>query len=245
MQAKHTEQQPTQAPQQPVYQQQPPGPYPQYPQQQSPMPPQQWNTQQPPIPLPKKKSRKRLWFILAAIVLVLAVIIGVASQGQSQQPASTPQATQQPTTQPTTQAPTQPPAKPTPKPTQVPTQTPAQIEQTYKAGATDTTVANLDKDGNNDQGNIVHFTATIASFVKDDSGNTAGANVTDANYSSFIQIVFPAGTDISQLNKDDTLEVWGQDMGTFSGTNAFGATIQEVGVQAQYMTDQTTGYQAG
>ncbi len=99
--------------------QQPPDPYPQNPQQQWQQPPmpaqQQWNPQeppfppqqyqqpphyQPPMPPPKKKSRKRLWFILAAIVLVLAVIIGVASQGQSQQPAPTTQATQQPTTQP-------------------------------------------------------------------------------------------------------------------------------------------------
>jgi hypothetical protein len=114
--------------------QQPPNPYSQYPQQQwqqSPIPPQQqWNPQEPPFPPQqyqqppqyqppmqplKKKSRKRLWFIVAAVVLVLAVSSVVASQGQSQQPASTTQATQQPTTQPTTQAPTQPPAKITPQ----------------------------------------------------------------------------------------------------------------------------------
>jgi len=98
--------------------QQPPNPYPQYPQQ------QQWNPQQqyqqppqyqPPMQQPKKKSRKRLWLILAAVVLVLVVVSAVASQGQSQQPAPTTQATQQPTTQPTTQAPTQPPAKITPQ----------------------------------------------------------------------------------------------------------------------------------
>jgi hypothetical protein len=76
--------------------QQPPNPNQQYPQ-------QQWQ-QQPMLP-PKKKSRTRLWLILAAVVLTLAVIIGVASCGQSQQPA--------PTLQPTT-APT---SKPTPKPT--------------------------------------------------------------------------------------------------------------------------------
>ncbi len=93
--------------------QQPPNPYSQYPQQQwNPqqplMPPQQYQQPpqyQPPMPpLPKKKSRKRLWLILAAVVLVLAVIIGVASQGQSQQQTSpttqATKATQQPTTQP-------------------------------------------------------------------------------------------------------------------------------------------------
>ena len=119
--------------------QQPPNSYPQYPQQQWQQPPYQpqqqwypqqqqvppqWNQQQqpyqpqyqPPMPPPKKKSRKRIWIILAAVVLVLAVIIGVTSQGQSQIPTPATQATQpthstqQPTTAPTT--------KPTPKPTQ-------------------------------------------------------------------------------------------------------------------------------
>ena len=31
----------------------------------------------------------------------------------------------------------------------------------------------------------------------------------------------------------------------YRDTNAFGATIQEVGITVRYMTDQTTGYQAG
>jgi hypothetical protein len=134
---------------------------------------------------------------------------------------------------------------PTQVPTQAPTQTPAQTEKAYKASTIHTTVATLDKYGNNDSGKEVHFTAIIASFVKDDNGNTAGANVTDPDYSAFVQVAFPAGTDLSHLNKGDTLEVWGTDEGTFSGTNAFGATITEVGIAAQYMTDHTTGYHTG
>jgi cell division septation protein DedD len=134
---------------------------------------------------------------------------------------------------------------PTQAPTQAPTQTPAQTEKAYKASTTHTTVATLDKDGNKDSGKEVHFTAIIADFVKDDNGNTAGANVTDPDYSAFVQVVFPADTDLSHLNKGDTIEIWGTDEGTFSGTNAFGATITEVGIAAQYMTDHTTGYHAG
>lgn len=64
-------------------------------------------------PSPKKKSHKRLWLILAAVVLVLAVMIGIASQSQNQQSASTSQATQNPTLQST--------SRPTPKPTVQPT----------------------------------------------------------------------------------------------------------------------------
>jgi hypothetical protein len=136
---------------------------------------------------------------------------------------------------------------PTPTPSPVPTQSSAQLEAQYKSGTTSTTVANLDKDGTADQGQDVHFTCTILSFVKDSTGATAGANVGDTNSSSssVIQIAFPAGTDITQINQGDTLEVWGTDEGVFSGTNAFGGTVQEVSIGAQYLTDQTTNYQAG
>jgi cytoskeletal protein RodZ len=76
------------------------------------------------MPPPKKKSRTRLWLILAAVVLVLAVIIGLASKGQSQNPAPATQATQptlatqQPTLQPTTAPTTKPTSKSTVKPKQ-------------------------------------------------------------------------------------------------------------------------------
>jgi cytoskeletal protein RodZ len=139
--------------------------------------------------------------------------------------------------------------KPTPKPTATPkpkpTASPAQVEESYKAGTTDTTVSDVDKEGNVDQYKNVHVICTILAFVKDDSGNTAGANVSDPNdLSSIIQIEFTPGTDITQLNANDTLEVWGLDAGVSSGTNAFGGTVQESAVQAIYMNDQTTGYQA-
>jgi len=89
------------------------------------------------------------------------------------------------------------------------------------ANVVDTNVATMDKDGNSDRGMSVHFTATILNFVKDSNGNTAGANVDDPNTSGVIQVVFPSGTDLSHLNTEDTLEVWG--------------------VAAVSMTDQTTG----
>jgi hypothetical protein len=119
------------------------------------------------------------------------------------------------------------------------------VETVYKATTTSTTVDNLDKDGNNDKGKDVHFTCKILNFVKDDSGNTAGANVEapDSYSTSTIQIAFPSGTDVTKLNEGDILEVWGTDGGVFSGQNAFGGTVQEVGIAAQYMTDQTTNYQ--
>ncbi len=165
----------------------------------------------------------------------------MASQGGNS-PSSTANNTQ-PTQPSATQVPTATP-KPTPTDTPVPTVSAAELEATYKASTTNTTIATLDKDGNADQGTDVHFTCTILNFVKDSNGNTAGANVDDPNTSGVVQIAFPPNTDLSQLNTGDILEVWGTDGGTSSGQNAFGATIQEVVISANYMTDKSTNYQA-
>src|SRR6266704_1064153 len=120
---------------------------------------------------------------------------------------------------------------------------PLTFEQ-FRATAQETTVENLDKDGNAAKGANVFFTCKISSFVKDDSGNTAGANVngTDTTTFAVVQVGFPAGTDISKVNQGDTLEIWGTDQGVFSGQNALGGTVQEVGITAVYMVDVTTGY---
>ncbi len=79
-------------PPQPEWQWQPPVyPPPQYQQ-----PPQYQPPMQPPQMTPQKpKSRKRLWLIIGAVVLVLIVIGVIASQaGNNSQPATTSQATQ-------------------------------------------------------------------------------------------------------------------------------------------------------
>jgi hypothetical protein len=218
--------------------------------------------QQPQQPQKKqRKSIKQQWnsgptgkcgvifavFILLLVVGLCSGIMNAATKGSQSADTPTPQTAAQgvPVKQ-TTPAPTvkpTPTARPKPTATPEPTQSPAQVETAYKAGTTDTTVATLDKDGAADMGNDVHFTCTIVAFVKDSSGTTAGANVTDAS-GSFVQVIFTPGTDITQINTQDTIEVWGNDQGVSSGTNAFGATVQEVVIQASYMADQTTGYKA-
>jgi hypothetical protein len=131
--------------------------------------------------------------------------------------------------------------KPTPKPK--PTQSSVQIESQVKAAAIDSTVSNIDKAGNEDKYKNLHFTGVISDFVKDDSGDTAGANISDPNDpSAVIQISFPSSTDYTKLNTGDIIEVWGLGGGTVTGQNAFGGTIQEAVVQTTYLTDQTTGY---
>ena len=194
---------------------------------------------QPPAPKKRWGKGKRIIIGLVAVFVLSAVIAGVI-EGLSG--GNSTQSTIQPTAAPT-QAAQQATQAPTLEPTQAPTISPAVLEATYKASTTDTTVSDLDKNGNTWNGKDVHFTATIFGFVKDNSGNTAGANVDDPTSSGVIQIAFPPNTDLGRLNQSDTIEVWGLDGGTASGQNAFGATVQEVVISALYLTDTTTGYQ--
>lgn len=210
--------------------------------------PQQWPQQPPlqpqkPSKIPKNK-KVGIGCGVVAVVLVLIVVISVAVQGSATPTTSTDSSTPAAQTTPASDQSTPvDQSTPTTQPT-VPTVSPAELELVYKASTTDTTVATLDKDGNANSGKDVHFTATILNFVKDSSGNTAGANLDDPNaVTGVVQIAFPTGTDLSQLNTSDVLEVWGTDGGTASGQNAFGATVQEVVISANYMTDKTTGYQ--
>lgn len=247
----------------------PPDPQPwgqqQWGQQSVPSNPQQWGQQpansgwqQPtfnpgqfqPLQPPPKKKRNRLWIILSIIggILIFSCVLSGIIGNLGSKSTNTGSATSSQTATPTDTSTTvvqavQPTDTPTATPTPVPTKTNAQIEAAYKASTINTTVAKLDKDGTADQGKDVHFTSMILNFVKDSTGTTAGANVSTQDYSSVIQVAFTAGTDITRLNKGDILEVWGTDQGVFSGTNAFGATIQEVGITANYMYDHTTNYQ--
>ncbi len=216
-----------------------PGQYPTYqPQQQSwPIVPQS----QTPIPDTGQQKKKRgpwFWILIAfGIFMVFSMCISLSQA--TNQSGSTNNTSSSATDIPA------PPSTPVPTATPIPTLSPAQGERTYKATTSHTTVGNLDKDGNVEKCKNIYFTCKILKFVKDDSGNTAGANV-EAPYSystSIVQVAFPAGTDITQLNEGDIAEVWGTDEGVFSGQNAFGGTVQEVGITAKYINDKTTNYQ--
>lgn len=243
---------------------QPLQPPPQQPWGQPPPPPQQpWGQQatnygwQQPLPgqfqqapqPPKKKNR--LWLVLGIVVGVLVlstVLCGVINSlpKTSNTASTTGDQTATPGDTSTSVAQVvQPTTVPTATPTPAPTKTSAQIEASYKTSTISTTVTNLDKDGAVDKGKDVHFISKISMFVKDSAGNTVGANVEeqDSYSSSYVQVQFTSGTDITKLNEGDILEVWGSDDGVFSGTNAYGGTVQAVGITAQYMLDQTTNYQ--
>ena len=201
-----------------------------------PLPYPQFQTPVPGTGQPKKKHGPWFWILIAfGILIVFSMCMSISQAANQSGSVNNTSASATDTLAPTD----------TPTDTPVPTLSSTQVEKVYKASTTSITVDNLDKEGNNDKGKDVHFTCKILKFVKDNSGNTAGANVEapDSYSTSIIQIAFPSGTDVTKLNEGDILEVWGTDEGVFSGQNAFGGTVQEVGIAAQYMTDNTTNYQ--
>jgi hypothetical protein len=92
-------------------------------------------------------------------------------------------------------------------------------------------------------GTSVTFQATIVNFLQDSSGDTTAMNVSDPNdVTSELYVQLSLYADVTQMNKGDTITIWGDGQGTVSGKNAFGGTITEAAVTEVYLTDTTTGY---
>ncbi len=163
-----SQQQPTQPPPTQYYPQ-----YPNYqPQQQNrpmmPLPYPQFQTPVPGTGQPKKKHGPWFWILIAfGILIVFSMCMSISQAANQSGSVNNTSASATDTLAPTD----------TPTDTPVPTLSSTQVEKVYKASTTSITVDNLDKEGNNDKGKDVHFTCKILKFVKDNSGNTAGANV--------------------------------------------------------------------
>lgn len=129
------------------------------------------------------------------------------------------------------------------KPVPTPTPNPEKIKADFKASATQITVSEIAKDPNYWKQLPITFNAKIINFVQDSQGNTVAANVSDPNdYSSIIQLQFSILLDISQVNKGDLVTVWGMGLGSFSGQNSYGASINEGAAKESYLKDLTNGY---
>jgi hypothetical protein len=103
-------------------------------------------------------------------------------------------------------------------------------------------MANLQKDPNAYQGKIVTFTASISKFLQDSSGNTGAMNVSNQSDFSSVYVNLSPYIDLSKVNVDDTVQIWGEGLGMLSGQNAFGGTVNVAGVNEVYLLDTTTGY---
>ncbi len=127
-------------------------------------------------------------------------------------------------------------------PTTSPPKPHAQVVADYKASAQQVTLANLQKDPNAYKGKVITFTTTITKFLQDSSGNTGAMNVDDPNDFSSAYVNLSSYIDLSKLNKDDTVQIWGTGLGILSGKNAFGGDVNVPGVNETYLLDATTGY---
>lgn len=85
------------------------------------------------------------------------------------------------------------------------------------------------------------FTCDVASFAKGSSGNATAINCSDPNDITSIIQIDASGWDLTQINQGDTINVYGQGEGSFSGQNAFGTTVQESLVFGLYFNDTTNG----
>lgn len=218
-------------------------------------------------PKPLSKEQKS-WIILGSGLLFLLTIGGIIQATTSPSPASNSQTSiatsnpaptyaaapnplpstwpsASPTPVPT---PTPPPTPiPTPIPTPTPAPTPTPLSATindFKLECSPVTVSQIVNDPAIYYPGAVTFTATIDDFLQNSSGETAAMNVTDPNDpTSVLYVQLSLWADVTQMNKGDTVVIWGTGEGTVSGKNGFGGSIQEAAVQENYLTDTTTGYQ--
>lgn len=181
---------------------------------------------------------------------IVTGIMGVFFLGTIVSGMGTPSKTNQPTTtaaaqnyqQPTAQA-TSVPLTPTDTP--IPTATPTPIPYDANGFPQDyqtVTVANLAKVPSAYDGKTIYFTCTVGSFAKNSSGDATAINCTDPNdFGSIVQID-ASGWDLTKINQDDTIRVYGSGTGAASGQNAYGGTVTEATVMGLYINDITSGY---
>jgi hypothetical protein len=67
-------------------------------------------------------------------------------------------------------------------------------------------------------------------------------NVDDPNDYSSAYVNLSSYIDLSKVNQDDTVQIWGSGLGILTGKNGFGADINVAGVNESYLLDMTTGY---
>ena len=212
----------------------------------------------------------KTWVLITAGVVVLLVVVSVLTAKPTPTAKATATAISTPKTT-ATATPTPKPtatATPTPKPTATATPTPkppatatptakatatpkpkatptpqATIVADYEASCTAATVSQQVNSPGSYDGTSVTFQATIVNFLQDSSGDTTAMNVSDPNdITSLMYIQLSDYADVTQMNKGDTVTIWGDANGDISGKNAYGGTINESSAYEVYLTDTTTGY---
>ncbi len=196
-------------------------------------------------------SRNQKVILFIVLIFVAGSLSGshTASDTSSLKPTQQVMKSQQPTAKPalkTIEA-----TKPTPKATEVPkpssspTPTPTDIPHDangFPENYQNVTVANLSKAPSDYNNKTIVFTCDVLSFPKDSSGNATAINCSDPNdYGSIVQIDATV-YDVTKINTGDTINIYGQGAGAFTGKNAYGGDVTESLVSGMYINDITSGY---
>lgn len=137
----------------------------------------------------------------------------------------------------------------TPTPTDEPTATPKptlspqQIIAKFENESQHVTVADIYKSPNSYKEKSLIFTCSVSNFPKDENGDVGGINCSDPNtFDSNVQVGIDKSIDVTKINENDLIKVYGLGLGTMQGKNGFGADITTGGVLGLYINDLTTGY---
>ncbi|MGH7202960.1 MAG: hypothetical protein ACREHC_00775 [Candidatus Levyibacteriota bacterium] len=104
-------------------------------------------------------------------------------------------------------------------------------------------MADIYKTPNSYKGKALIFTCTVSGFPKDENGDVGALNCDDSNdLISNVQIGIDKKTDVTKINQNDTIKVYGMGLGANTGKNAFGADITTGAILGLYIIDSTSGY---
>ena len=138
---------------------------------------------------------------------------------------------------------------PTPTPTDEPTATLAptlsaqQIIAKFESEGQHVTVADIYKTPNSYKGKSLIFSCSVSGFPKDENGDVGGLNCNDPNnFSSNVQVSIDKNTDVTKINQNDVIKVYGMGLGADTGKNAFGGDVTTGAILGLYINDLTTGY---
>jgi len=92
-------------------------------------------------------------------------------------------------------------------------------------------------------GSKIKIQCLISSPIKDDYGFWSGFNCFSADYSEVVYAdLSDAYVDTGSLNQDQWVTIWGKGGPQFTGTNAFGGTVQHTSIVVKYL--QTGNYRS-
>jgi hypothetical protein len=148
--------------------------------------------------------------------------------------------------------------KPTPTkkvitPTAIPTSTPTQtttpspiptpiplssVQQNYQ----NVTVDEVSKYPSDYLNKSIVLSCTVVSFAKDSKGDATDFNCYDPVDPNSIIMIEANAFDVTQININDKVQVYGLGDGAYSGTNPYGGSVTESYVLGTYIIDSTSDY---